>query len=315
MNFNRAGSLFQTMVAGHFRQDVPLIDHVKRSAQRRLIKRQFRQHLGYEGNFENPVTYAEKVQFRKLYGNHVFYAEVADKYRSRDYVSRRIGPQYLKPVLGVYDRLTPQLLESFPKPFIVKANNGCKWHRIVRTPMDAAWSEIVRYFDKLSYRRYSSSTGERHYDFIPFKIVVESLLLDAEGQLPWDYDLWCFNTPEGFRYIPSVISPDGKKASFDAQWNLLQGDLTEAQMAERANPPRFDELVALARVLSAEFDFVRIDFNIVNGNIYFGEITCTPGQGYTVISHPKRLQLLTDWWHLDGRNPQLYIAPKAYAAA
>jgi len=295
------------------RPDPSLFDGLKRAAQRRMIRRQFRQHLGYEGNFENPGTYAEKMQFRKLYGNHEFYASVADKVAVREYVRERIGAEYLKPVLGVYDRLTPELLESFPRPFIVKANNGCRWHRIVRTDADANWDEMIRYFGRLRHRRYSSTTGERHYDFIPFKIMVETLLIDSKGELPWDYDIWCFNTPEGFRQIPSIISPGGKKASFDQDWKLLQGDMPESDIEERADPPEYAQLIALARALSGEFDFVRVDFNILDGRIYFGEITCTPGQGYTVISNPIRQKLLTDWWHLDALNPRLYHPPKAYA--
>ena len=59
--------------------------------QRMRVRRQFRQHMGYEGNFENPRSHQEKVQFRKLYGNHRFYAFVSDKYRVRQYVAGRVG--------------------------------------------------------------------------------------------------------------------------------------------------------------------------------------------------------------------------------
>src|SRR5579871_2936752 len=99
--------------------------------QRALIARRFKEGLGYEGDFEHPRTYQEKVQFRKLYGNHRFYSSLADKYLVRNYVTERVGERYLNPLLGVYDRLTPEVFESLPCEFIIKANHGCHWNRVV----------------------------------------------------------------------------------------------------------------------------------------------------------------------------------------
>ncbi len=74
---------------------------LERALQRYRVAVQFKINLGYDGDFINPTTYHEKVQFRKLHGNHPFYASVADKYAVRQYVSDRIGNGYLKPLLGV----------------------------------------------------------------------------------------------------------------------------------------------------------------------------------------------------------------------
>lgn len=57
--------------------------------QRFRVHRQFRRAMGTDGDFENPRTHQEKVQFRKIYGNHRFYARVADKYRVREGGGRR----------------------------------------------------------------------------------------------------------------------------------------------------------------------------------------------------------------------------------
>src|ERR1700759_3622652 len=90
---------------------------LERALQQYRVAKQFKVNLGYAGDFTNPTTYHEKVQFRKLYGNHRFYARMADKYAVREYVSERMGAKYLKPLLGVYARLTPAILESLPRPF------------------------------------------------------------------------------------------------------------------------------------------------------------------------------------------------------
>ena len=75
------------------------------------MQRRFRRLNGHAGDFERPKSYQEKMQFRKLYGNHEWYAFVSDKVRVRNYVAQTVGEEYLIPLLGVYDRLSPQVFE------------------------------------------------------------------------------------------------------------------------------------------------------------------------------------------------------------
>ena len=60
------------------------------AARRMWIHRRFQRKLGYVGNFEQPRSFVEKIQYRKLYGNQEFYALVADKYRAREYVTEKV---------------------------------------------------------------------------------------------------------------------------------------------------------------------------------------------------------------------------------
>jgi hypothetical protein len=95
------------------------------------VQRKFRKKFGYDGNFSSPRSYHEKIQYRKLWGNHPFYAMVADKFRVREYVAEKVGERYLIPMLGVYDYLTADVFDKLPSRFIIKANHGCKWNEIV----------------------------------------------------------------------------------------------------------------------------------------------------------------------------------------
>jgi hypothetical protein len=62
-----------------------------------------------------------------------------------------------------------------------------------------------------------------------------------------------------------------------------------------------------------DFDFVRVDLYSVGSRVYFGELTCTPGQGYGKAD-ARRQKLRDEMWHLDARNPLLYRAPAGYRA-
>ena len=276
------------------------------------IRRQFKASLGHAGDFENPKSHQEKVQFRKLYGNHAFYASVTDKYKARNYVASKVGDKYLIPLLGAYDRLDKSVFDKLPQQFIIKANHGCKWHQVVRDKSKLDIDKVVDRFNRLCKRRYGWIAGERHYNFIQPKIVIEQLLLDQGGGLPWDYNFFCYRGPRGFDYDFAIASPDGKAAKFEKNWQLRTSDIPEHELAPHLKPANFDVMVQVARDLSADFDFIRVDLYTVAGKVYFGELTCTPHQGYGVILSEERQKKRTEMWHLDAENPLLYKPPKSH---
>jgi hypothetical protein len=280
--------------------------------QRIHVRRQFRRHMGYDGDFENPRTHQEKVQFRKLYGNHRFYAFVADKYRVRQYVTSRIGDRYLIPLLAVHDRLTPAAFDTLPDRFIIKANHGCKWHQVVRDKSALDIPVTVQRFNKYMRTRYGWQSGERHYSYIKPKIVIEELLEGNTGGCPWEYAFFAYNSASGFDYSYAIVAADGRAATFTREHELLVSSIPTSELAPHLHPDNFEEMVQVARALSADFDFVRVDLYSVGRKVYFGELTCTPHQGYGLIAESKRQKLRDEMWELDAYNPRLYQAPPGY---
>jgi hypothetical protein len=287
-------------------------DWVRLRLQRRRIRRRFREATGIEGDFENPRSHQEKVQFRKLYGNHAFYAAVADKYRVRDYVADKVGERYLVPLLGVFDRLRPEDFAPLPRRFVIKANHGCKWHEIVRDKSRLDIPATVRRFNRYMRATYGVESGERHYALIRPRIVIEELLPGPDGGCPWDYCFFSYNSPQGFDYAWSLVAPDGRSAAFTREGEVLSSQLSRAQLARHREPRNFEEMVEVARLLSADFDFVRVDLYNIEGQVFFGELTCTPHQGYAPVTQTRRQRLRDEMWHLDALNPRLYRAPAAF---
>jgi hypothetical protein len=143
-------------------------------------------------------------------------------------------------------------------------------------------------------------------------IIIEQLLRGVDGGLPWDYSFFCYNGPSGFDYSFSIVSPDGKSAAFKKDWTLLETDLSEREVALHSRPENFDMMVQVAKDLFADFDFVRVDLYTVDGQVYFGELTSTPHQGYGPIHHKQRQRMRDKMWHLDAENPLLYRPPRSY---
>jgi hypothetical protein len=271
---------------------------------------QFKKHMGYFGNFENPVTSQEKIQFRKLYGNHEFYARVADKYNVRQYVTEKVGGNFLIPLLGVYDRLYAKIFDTLPESFVIKANHGCKWNKLVYDKGRMDVNKMVDYFNGLLKRSYSRCSGEKHYGLIEPKIIIEELLQD-NGELPWDYNLYCYNGPKGFDFAIAISSPDQKYLGhFDKYWNVWESNLSQEQVKKYVNPENFSEMVEVAKALSGDFDFVRVDLYNIAGKVYFGELTCTPARGLKPIENEFRNRMRAEMWELDANNTLLYRKPQ-----
>ena len=55
-------------------------------------------------NFKNPKLFTEKIQWLKVYDCTPIKTVLADKLAVRDWVRDKIGEQYLKKIIGVYDR-------------------------------------------------------------------------------------------------------------------------------------------------------------------------------------------------------------------
>jgi hypothetical protein len=196
-------------------------------------------------------------------------------------------------LLGAYDRLTPSVLEALPEPFIIKANHGCKWNQVVEDKRTLDVTATVDRFSMYCRQRYGAFHGERHYEFIKPKIVIEQLLQGNGGGLPWDYNFFCYNGPAGFDYNFSIASPQGDAAAFTKDWEMLDCTVPAAMLEPHLKPKNFDEMARVARDLSADFDFVRVDLYTVGERVYFGELTCTPSAGYGPIANERRRKMRT----------------------
>ena len=275
------------------------------------IQNRFFRRFGTYVDFENPKTIHEKIQYRKLYGNQPLYALLADKYLVRQFVQERVGSEILIPLLGVYDRLTPDAFEPLPDKFIIKANHGCKWHQIVRDKSSLDVKSTCRRFNQFLRQNYANASGEYHYTFIKPRIVIETLL-DDQGDSPVDYNFFCHHSPEGFEYSLSVSTPRLERhVHFDGHGDGYEGTCTPEEVEKLRRPKNFDRMLSIAESLSRGFDFMRIDLYNLDGAIYFGEATSTPASGMRSIDNPARAALRSRQWKLDRHNPLLYRPRKA----
>ena len=126
----------------------------------------------------------------------------------------------------------------------------------------------------------------------PYKVVKQELT---------DYKFFCFNGIPKFMYISNDYASDATTDFFDMDFNRL--DLRMKDPNSDNPPPRpllFDSLKKIAEQLSSGIPFVRVDMYVINGKIYFGELTFFHNAGFVKIYPEKWEKKLGDWIDTDN---------------
>lgn len=272
---------------------------------------------GYILNLDNPVTMNEKINYRKINGNFEFYANNADKYKVRNYVEKKIGKEYLIPMLGVYNKLVLEDLDKLPSKYILKANHGAggALHEIIFDNKTIDKEKIVKKINDSLKIDYGSRRGEKYYSVIKRKILAEELIGNPKEELA-DYKFHCFNSEKnGFKTFIQYISERNMQenkyrvACYDSNWKKL--DISFTSKGEKIEkdikvPLNFSKMVEVAKKLSEDYDYVRVDLYNVDGKIYFGELTHTPGNGFLNFESIALDKKIGDMWEIQVENKLLY---------
>ena len=253
---------------------------------KKFIEKMFKATMKYPLNLENPKTFNEKLQWLKLYNRNPLYTKLVDKYKVRDYISEKIGEEYLIPLLGVWDDSDNIDFASLPNKFVLKCNHNSGLGMCIcadKNKLDV--KEVKKELKKGLNQDYYLSGREWPYKNVPRKIIAEKYMVDDSTSNEFtDYKFFCFNG-----YVDCVMvcldrnSGDPKFYFFDKDWKLkrLNKRGKEAQKDFTIPKPKcIDEMFEIASKLSEGFPFVRVDLYQSYGKIYFGEMTFYPDSGF-----------------------------------
>ena len=247
----------------------------------------YRYRLAFERplNLKNPEYLTEKIQYLKLHERTPLRQIAANRISVRDYVAEKIGEDHLIPLLGNFDELTESAWESLPDSFVLKANHGCKMVEIVEDKSACSFQEIQRKAKEWQNTNYYKFGREWVYKDVPRTIVAEELLQNRDGSIPIDHKFFCFHGKVELIQIDFDRFQNHTRNFYDRDFNLQPITLIHEQnSAPVEKHPRFDEAVELAEALAADFNFIRVDLFLMENNVYFGELTNFPNNGFTPFS-------------------------------
>ncbi|KON82893.1 hypothetical protein AF331_18770 [Rossellomorea marisflavi] len=257
---------------------------------------------GYKLNLNNPKTLSEKIQWMKLYWDLEKLGEYIDKYEVRKYVEKKVGKEFLIPLIGVYENEAQINFEDLPKSFIIKATHASGWNFIVKNKNNINYKEVL---DKIAFwtnTSFYNLTGERNYKHVTGRVVIEELVEDPSGDLK-DYKFFCFDGQPKFIQVDGDRHEEHKRNIYDTEWNKLDVSYVHGNLAAPIpKPDKLNEMLDVAKKLSSDFKFVRVDLYYTNNKVYFGELTFTPGQGFEKFSNKKYDDEFGGYLNLGGKS-------------
>ena len=250
--------------------------------------------FGKKINWNNPTTFNEKLQWLKIYNRNSLFTQMVDKYEVRKYVEKKIGKEYLIPLLGVWDNYDEIDFSVLPEKFVLKCNHDSGDIVICK---DKTKFEKEKYRDKFNKnlrKNFYYIAREWPYKNVKPKILAEKFMKDDfSGELP-DYKLFCFNGKTEYILVCSERFSEGglKETFFDVNWkkcNIRRKNHPNSDI-EIPKPKNLELMMELAKKLSKDIPFLRVDFYEINGKVYFGELTFFPALGWSGFE-PKQVDI------------------------
>lgn len=245
------------------------------------IQKKFKEYLGYEIDFnKEPITFNQKIQFRKLYDDNSLYSICADKYRIREYVKEKIGEEYLIPLYLVTDKLTEEQWDKLPNSFVAKANHNSGPVQIIKDKSKVNKKEIIKELNNQLKLDYGILSMEKYYSDIPRKIIVEKFLVKNIK----DFRFHVFKNKDNLLNIFVQITDSELEESimYNAlTWTKINvGNGYKVKDGEYKKPLNYNKMLDITKILASDFDYVRVDLYNLDGKIYFGELTFCDCSGF-----------------------------------
>lgn len=251
----------------------------------------YKHYSGKKYDFNNIKLFTEKRWWLKYYYKKYFkelIQQCYDKYTVREYVEEKIGKEHLVELYGVYDSVEEIDFESLPNKFVLKITQSNGYNIICsdKSKFDAecAKEQLSIWLTESRNRNYTPES--RYYYNGKAKIICEKYLEDENGKIPNDLKIFCFNGEPMFTYVTfdavnkdNLMTHDYVINLYDKSWNYIPVQYGRHPTDPTINfkePKNYSNMLEIAKVLSKEFVFVRVDLYNIDGKIYFGELTWVP---------------------------------------
>ena len=272
----------------------------------RFLSLKYKAVFGEQLCLGDPITFNEKLQWLKLYDRRPEYTVMVDKYRVREYIANTIGEEYLIPLVGVWDSPDAIDFTTLPNQFAMKCNHNSGLGMCICTDKSKLNVKKVKKELWRGLKQDYYLTGrEWPYKDVSRKIIAEQYMKSDAGGLT-DYKIHCFNgEPKLILVCKDRFASTGLTEDFfSAQWEHLDIRRPKHPNASQAvpQPEELSQMLSLARVLSKDIPFLRVDFYIIEHKVYFSELTFFPASGLEKFVPEEWDRTLGNWLQLPEKH-------------
>lgn len=258
-------------------------------------------------NLDNPQLFSEKMQWLKLYDRNPFYTKLADKYEFKKYVSEQIGNDHVIPLYGVWNSFDEIDFHKLPNQFVLKVTHDSGGFVVCEDKATFDKDLAKNKIEKALHTNYFRRGREWPYKNIKPRIIAEKYIPSLGKADSVEYKLTCiygkvcvFTVCGGIPHSKFEVRTNDH---FDKDWNQQHwwayykpsGKIIQA-------PPQKDEMIAFAEKLSAGIPHVRVDFYVIDGIVYVGEMTFYTHSGFLEFNPKKQDEIMGKWLELPEKK-------------
>lgn len=242
-------------------------------------------------NLKNPQRFSEKVQWYKAYYHNPEMLECVDKYRVRQYVTKKLGTdKYLNELYQLCDDASQINFDALPEKFVIKTTDGGDGANVLicKNKAELNVEEAIREINSWRNKKYYVISREWAYKGAKqSKVIVEKFLEsdeNADGSID-DYKFVCYDGKFRFLWLDKFRFSNHHRTFYDEHLNWLPGRELDYPAPDQAYPlpDNMQEMIEVAEKLAQGFPLARVDLYNIKGQIIFGEMTFYPVSGYGVF--------------------------------
>ena len=261
------------------------------------LKMMYQVKLGKNLNLKNPVYFNEKLNWLKLHDRKEIYTKMADKYEVRRIVEERLGKEYLIPLLGVWDCVEDIDFTQLPNQFVLKCTHDSGSVIICKDKSSFNIEEARQKLSDTMKTNYFYPSREWPYKNIIPRIIAEKHMVDESGTELKDYKIYNFGGEPKLIQVDFGRFVHHERNLYTLDWKYISEEIeyptNESVQIDR--PEHLEKMLDCARILAKDIPSVRTDFYLVNGKIYFGEITFYQEGGFARFRSEEYSRKLGEW--------------------
>lgn len=234
---------------------------------------------GHWPNLKNPQDLSEILIARILNDDFEKYARYADKKEVRNYIKEKGLGDHLLEHYQYWDDATKITKEDLPEKFVLKTSNGAggKDIFVCRDKQTFDLEYAKQQLEKALKQKYKY---EKQYNVYQPRIICEELIDTGTDAWPTDYKFTCIHGQPVDVFVGVGREQGVKFCTRNLNWSVLNNTKPSyLPKVEPEKPKHLEKMVEIAKILSADFDFVRVDLYEYKDNVYFGELTFSPWGG------------------------------------
>lgn len=255
------------------------------SISAKLLGRKLSYSLRYYHNrkrwpdIKHPKDMSEILISRILSNDFEKYAQYTDKVEVRKYIKEKGLQDHLLNHYGYWDDAEKIDFDTLPDKFVLKVSNGAGGKNIFIC-RDKKTFDFEYAKQQLAIALKKKYEYEKQYNVLKPYIICEELIDMGSDVLPTDYKFTCIHGQPVDIFVGTEREHGVKFCTRNLDWSVL--DNTKPKFLPENEPPKpkhLADMIEIAKILSSDFDFVRVDLYEYKDNVYFGELTFSPWGG------------------------------------